>query len=163
MARIYVSVGSNVEPRQNIRRAVADLRAHYGELLLSSVYESRAVGFDGDNFLNLVVGFDTDEDAHTVVGVLRGIEARCGRERNAARFAPRSLDLDLLLYDRQVLQENGLQLPRGEITEHAFVLCPLAEIAPNLAHPVEGVRFSELWEGFDMPGQSLWPVEFNFE
>lgn len=163
MARIYVSLGSNVEPRVNIRRAVTELRAHYGELQLSRVYESEAVGFDGENFLNLVAGFDTDEDVHAVVAVLRDVEARCGRERNGARFAPRSMDLDLLLYDQQVLQENGLTLPRGEITEHAFVLRPLAELAPELVHPVTGVRFAELWRGFDRPGQSLWPIDFAFD
>ena len=163
MARVYISIGSNVDPHRNIRNGIAALKERYGKLTLSSVYESRAVGFDGENFLNLVAAFDTDEDMLTLTRALRAIEAECGRERNGRRFAPRSLDLDLLLYDQAVVRENGLELPRHEITQHAFVLCPLAEIAPDFEHPVVGERLIDLWRSFDKRSQPLWPVDFNFD
>ena len=158
MARIYISIGSNVEEEQHLRKAIVDLQAHYGELQLSSVYESESVGFHGDNFLNMVVGLDTDEDVHSVVQTLRQIEDRHGRIRSGPRFSARTLDLDLLLYDELVLKENGLELPRDEITRNAFVLWPLAELAPQLVHPVVRQTMANLWQAFDKDSQKLWPI-----
>jgi len=158
MARIYISIGSNIEAEQHLRLAIAELRDHYGDLLLSSVYESEAVGFEGDNFLNMVVGLDTDEDVHHVVQILRQIEDRHGRVRNGPRFSARTLDLDLLLYDDLVMKEEGFELPRGEITHNAFVLWPLAEIAPDLVHPSERQAIAALWQGYDKDSQKLWPI-----
>ncbi|MDE2090054.1 MAG: 2-amino-4-hydroxy-6-hydroxymethyldihydropteridine diphosphokinase, partial [Gammaproteobacteria bacterium] len=86
MVRVYLSVGSNVEPGKNIRSCLAALRRRYGELTVSSVYESKAVGFDGDNFYNLVVGFDTGDDVHAVAQALRAIEHEHGRARAERRF-----------------------------------------------------------------------------
>ena len=162
MARIYISIGSNIEAEQHLRHAVAELQAHYGELQLSSVYESESVGFHGDNFLNMVVGLDTDEDVHMVVQTLRLIEDRYGRVRTGPRFSARTLDLDLLLYDDLVLKENGLELPRGEITHNAFVLWPLAELAPELLHPVRQQTMASLWQGFNKASQKLWPIALDW-
>jgi 2-amino-4-hydroxy-6-hydroxymethyldihydropteridine diphosphokinase len=162
MARIYISIGSNIEAEQHLRQAVAELQAHYGQLHLSSVYESESVGFDGDNFLNMVVGLDTDEDVHSVVQTLRQIEDRHGRVRTGPRFSARTLDLDLLLYSDLVLKENGLELPRGEITQNAFVLWPLAELAPELLHPVRQQTMASLWQGFNKDSQKLWPIPLEW-
>ena len=162
MARIYISIGSNIEAEQHLRRAVAALRAHYGELQLSSVYESEAVGFNGDNFLNMVVGLNTAENVHRVVQTLRQIEDQHGRVRTGPRFSSRTLDLDLLLYDDLVLKENGLELPRGEITQNAFVLWPLAELAPELVHPVVQQTMASLWQGFNKDSQKLWPIPLQW-
>jgi len=162
MARIYISIGSNIEAEQHLRRAIAELQAHYGQLQLSSVFESEAVGFHGDNFLNMVVGLDTDEDVHRVVETLRQIEDRHGRVRSGPRFSARTLDLDLLLYDDLVLKENGLELPRGEITRNAFVLWPLAELAPELVHPLARQTMASLWQGFDKDSQKLWPIRLEW-
>lgn len=162
MARIYISIGSNIEAEQHLRRAIAELQAHYGQLQLSSVFESEAVGFHGDNFLNMVVGLDTDEDVHRVVETLRQIEDRHGRVRSGPRFSARTLDLDLLLYDDLVLKENGLELPRGEITRNAFVLWPLAELAPELVHPLARQTIASLWQGFDKDSQKLWPIRLEW-
>jgi 2-amino-4-hydroxy-6-hydroxymethyldihydropteridine diphosphokinase len=162
MTRIYISIGSNIEAEQHLRQAVAELQMHYGELQLSSVYESESVGFDGDNFLNMVVGLDTDEDVHMVVQTLRQIEDRHGRDRTGPRFSARTLDLDLLLYNDLVLKENGLELPRGEITHNAFVLWPLAELAPELVHPVRQQTMASLWQGFDKDSQKLWPIPLEW-
>ena len=161
MARVFVSVGSNVDRLRNVRSAVAALRRQFGELLLSRVYDTEAVGFDGPSFLNLVAGFDTAESVFDVAARLRHIEKEHGRKRNGSRFAPRTLDLDLLLYGDLVLEEGGVCVPRDEITRFAFVLCPMAEIAPQLNHPVIGRSFAELWQGFAQPGQRLSPVEIR--
>lgn len=162
MARIYISIGSNIEAEQHLRVAIAELRQHYGELQLSSVYESEAVGFDGDNFLNMVVGLDTGEDVHQVVQTLRQIEDRHGRVRKGPRFSARTLDLDLLLYDELVLKEDGIELPREEIIQNAFVLWPLAEIAPELIHPSEHQSMDTLWQAFDKESQKLWQLPIDW-
>ncbi len=162
MARIYISLGTNIDAERNLRLAVADLRQHYGALILSSVYESEAVGFEGDNFLNMVVGLDTDEDVHTVVKTLRDIEDRHGRVRSGPRFSARTIDLDLLLYDDLVLKEDGLEIPRDEITHNAFVLWPMAEVAPQQVHPENDQTMAQLWLNFDKSSQKLWIIPFNW-
>jgi len=162
MAKIYISIGSNIDAEKNIRLAVRALREHYGKLILSSVYESEAVGFDGDNFLNLVAALNTDEDVHTVAAQLRKIEDDNGRVRSGPRFSSRTVDLDLLLYDDLVLKEENLELPRDEITKNAFVLLPLDEIAPQLIHPLSGKTICDHWVNFDKKSQKLWLVDFTF-
>lgn len=161
MTKIYISIGSNIDAENNIRTAINALQDHYGRLILSSVYESEAVGFEGDNFLNLVAGLNTDEDVHTVAATLRKIEDDNGRDRSVPRFSPRTVDLDLLLFDDLILKEEGLELPRDEITKNAFVLLPLEEIAPQLIHPETGNTMCDHWMNFDKESQKLWPVEFK--
>ncbi len=159
MARIYVGVGSNMNRSSNIRSGIVALRERFGELLLSSVYDSEAVGFDGANFFNLVAGFDSEQSVQGVVESLRSIEAGHGRKRGENRFAPRPLDLDLLLYDDLILSEGQVHVPRDEIMKYAFVLRPLAEIAPQRLHPVVGRSFADLWQEFDNVEQQLSPVD----
>jgi 2-amino-4-hydroxy-6-hydroxymethyldihydropteridine diphosphokinase len=161
MATAFVSIGSNVDRERNITRALELLLESYGPLRASSVYESESVGFTGDPFFNLVVGFETDEEPCDVVRGLRDIECRCGRVRGGPRFGARTIDLDLLLLGDVVLRENGLVLPRDEITSLAFVLCPLAEIAAERRHPVLGEDLATLWANFDRHTQRLWRVEFD--
>ena len=162
MARIYISIGSNIDAEKNVRLGLHALRDHYGELILSSVYESEAVGFKGDNFLNLVAALDTNEDVYDVAFTLRKIEDENGRVRSGPRFSSRTVDLDLLLYDDLILHNDKLDIPRDEITKNAFVLLPLAEVAPDLKHPDINLSMSQLWENFNKDSQQLWPVEFLF-
>lgn len=163
MARVYVSVGSNINQDQNIRGGIRALRDHYGEVLLSRVYESTAVGFDGDNFYNLVLAFDTEEAVQAVAQRLRDIEEQFGRVRGGPRFSSRTLDLDLLLYDQQIMKAIGFDIPRDEITRNAFVLLPLSELAPARRHPQLDKSYQQLWSEFDQTSQSLWPIEFNWD
>lgn len=162
MPRVYISIGSNIDPANNIRAAVAALHQRYAPLTISSVYESEAVGFDGDNFLNLVVGFDSDETVEQVAAALHDIEDSYGRDRSGPRFSSRTVDLDLLLYDQLVVEQDKLQLPRDEISKNAFVLLPLFELAPEYHHPVLNKTIAELWQAFDKHSQSLWAIEFDW-
>lgn len=162
MAKIYISLGSNIEREHHTRAGVRAMQAHFGRLELSSVYESEAVGFVGDAFYNLVAAAETELPVHEVNAVLRAIEDVHGRDRSGPRFSSRSLDLDLLLYDDLVLDENGLVLPRPEILKNAFVLWPLAEIAPERRHPLVKQCYRELWQAFDKSREQLAPVPFDF-
>jgi 2-amino-4-hydroxy-6-hydroxymethyldihydropteridine diphosphokinase len=152
---VYLGIGSNVQPQLNVPAAVTDLRACFGALQLSPVYRSAAVGFVGDDFYNMVVGLDTALDVYAVARVSHEIEQRHGRVRGSAKFTSRTLDIDLLLYGQRVIQEPGLQLPRAEITRYAYVLRPLADLAPSLRHPVLGTTMAELWAAFDASHQQL--------
>lgn len=158
MARAFVSIGSNIDRERNIAAALASLQQQFGELQQSTTYETEAVGFEGDPFYNLVVGFDTTLPAREVARLLHDIEDRHGRQRQGGKFSARTLDLDLLLYDDLVLDDQNLKLPRPEILEYAFVLRPLAEIAGQRRHPLNGFSFAELWDAFDPTAQPMWPV-----
>jgi len=152
---VYVSAGSNIDPQHYLRAACRRLAERFGSLSMSSVYRTKAVGFDGDDFLNLVLSFSTDLDVHAVNACLEEAEALAGRARSAKPFAPRTLDLDLLLYGHQVLEESTVRVPRADILQYAFVLAPIAELAPDLRHPVDGRTMRELWSAFEGGDQGI--------
>jgi 2-amino-4-hydroxy-6-hydroxymethyldihydropteridine diphosphokinase len=162
MARVYVSIGSNIEREKNVRAALDALHNWFGELVLSPVYESEAVGFDGEPFLNLVVGVNTGLTVGELSRRFKQLEADNGRRRDVPKFSGRTLDLDILTYDDRVGQVEGVELPRGEILENAFVLKPLADIAPEDRHPVCEQTFSQLWQSYDR-AQKLWPIDFTWQ
>lgn len=149
MPRVWVSVGSNIDREACIRGGIDALRELFGELVISPVYEAEAIGFQGDAFLNLVVGFYSELPPATLHGLMRAIEARFGRERGGEKFSSRTLDLDVLTYGDLVTDEGGKQLPRDEILRYAFVLAPLADVAGDECHPQSGRRYSDLWQAFD--------------
>jgi len=162
VTQVLVAAGSNVEPRANLRRALDALARHYPRLRCSSAYRNRAVGFEGEDFINLVIGFDTDDDVHTVIDRLHEAESLCGRARNAPKWAPRSMDLDILLYGDRVCDEPGLVLPRPDLVRRAYMLGPAAEIAPDTVHPTLGVTLGELWRNFTQVEHPLVAVELGW-
>lgn len=159
MHRVYISIGSNVDRERNIVSAVRALRENFGELRLSQVYESDAVGFEGAPFLNLAAGFLSHLSATEIQRGLKLIEADHGRAAEQAGFQSRTLDLDLLLYDELILDEPGLHLPRDEITACAFVLGPLAEIAAGAMHPLCKKSIGALWAQLEFQDQTLRRVD----
>ncbi len=150
--RGYISIGSNIDKEQHIPASLLALEQSFGNLILSSIYESEAVGFSGQPFHNLVVGFDSELDVKSIAKQLRQIELDSGRTRDCQKFSARTLDLDLILYGDLIINDGRLQIPRNEIERYAFVLEPLAEIAPSLTHPVSGISYAELWQKFDKTG-----------
>jgi len=159
MATIYISIGSNIDPKLNIQYALDDLRDAFDEIDCSGFYESKSVGFDGDNFINLVASAETDLNITEANDRLHQIEDQHGRDRSGPRFSSRTIDLDLLLYDDEVFEQGKLKIPRDEILINAFVLLPLSELAPELKHPLTGKTYSELWQSFDQDSQELWLIE----
>lgn len=162
MARVFLGVGSNIQRERYIVAGLDALMRLFGEFEHSSVYDSAAIGFDGQAFLNLVVGLDTDLGIAEMSAKLRQIEVEHGRPANASRFSARQLDIDVLTYDDVVGVVAGVVLPRGEILENAFVLRPLAELAPTSCHPELGASYGELWRDFDQHAQQLSRVDFEW-
>ena len=155
MARVYLSLGSNLEPRRHLRAALAELRERFGELVVSPAYRSASVGFDGAAFVNLAVGLDTELEPEALNDWLHALEDRHGRRRDVPRYSDRTLDVDIVFYDDLVLDGPGhLQIPRNEL-QHAFVLRPIADIAPGFRHPLSGRSMAELWAAFPAGSEPL--------
>jgi 2-amino-4-hydroxy-6-hydroxymethyldihydropteridine diphosphokinase len=155
MARVYLSLGSNQEPHRYLRVALDELHARFGKLAISPAYRSASVGFDGADFINLAVGMDTDLSPLALNDWLHALEDRHGRRRDVPRYADRTLDVDIVLYGDLVTQGPGhLDIPRKEL-KHAFVLKPMADIAPELRHPVNGHTMAQLWAAFPVESEPL--------
>ena len=129
---IYISLGSNIDPIKNTEKAIDTLKRALTDYTVSTVYRSPAVGMQGDDFYNAVVGGYTCKSVDQVLQWLRDIEGRHGRVRTDNKFVDRPLDLDLLLYAAEVSHN----LPHPDIEQQAYVLQPLAEVAGTLVHPV---------------------------
>jgi len=161
MIRAFISIGSNINREDNIRSGVACLKRLGDKLQFSRVYESRAYGFEGDNFYNLVVGMETGLAPDMLTDRLREIEDMHERKRDVPKFSSRTLDLDLLLYGAMVRHDAGIHIPRRDIMKFPFVLKPLSEIAGDIRHPESGRLISEIWQSFDCTEEDIWPVEFD--
>lgn len=162
MARVYLGLGSNIERERYLVAGLDALAALYGELALSSVYDCAAIGFDGQPFLNMVVGLSTDAGVGELARDMRRIEIEHGRAPDAVRYSARQLDIDILTYGDLSGEVEGVLLPRGEILQNAFVLRPLAELAPNARHPVTGKTFAEHWQTFEQASQVVRRVDFDW-
>lgn len=155
MATIYVGLGSNIDPEHNLHLGIAELRRRYGELRVSAVYRNKAVGFEGDDFLNLVASFESNESPQAVCEAIEAIHNLSGRARDGGKWESRPLDIDLLLYNDLVIDERPVRIPRSDVLEYSFVLRPLAELAPDLVHPVTGKTLLEHWKEFDASSHPL--------
>ncbi len=162
MGKVLLSIGSNIDQQRYITAGLDALSEQFGALLISSIYESVAIGFDGDNFYNLVVGIETELSVGQLSSYLKALEDKNGRRRDCPRFSARTLDIDILTYDSTVGTIEGVLLPRQEILENAFVLLPLAELVPNEVHPVAKLNYKTLWQRYDRQ-QTLWPVSFVWQ
>lgn len=159
MSRAYLSLGSNLEPRRHLSAAVAVLRERFGDLLMSPVYRTPAVGFDGGDFLNAAAVIGTDLAPVALNQWLHDLEDAQGRDRSGPRYGDRSLDIDIVLFDEQTVRGPGnLRIPRPEL-QHAFVLKPLAEIAPDAIVPGTGKTVSQLWAAHAEHGADFDTVE----
>jgi len=161
MAQVFVSLGSNVNRQENTLLGLTALKKQFGELLLSSLVESEAVGFAGAAFYNMVIGFTTQLSVKQVATELRAIEYAHGRAADAKKFSPRTLDLDMLLFDDLII-DSPVQIPRDEITENAFVLFPLSEVAGELIHPITQQSYERLWRNYPKEKQPLRIVPINW-
>lgn len=162
MSRVYISIGTNIERYRHVTVALDALAGWFGDLTISPVYESESVGFEGSDFLNLVVGIDTGLSVGELSRRFKQLEADNGRTRSAPKFSPRTLDLDILTYDDSVGVVDSVELPRSEILKNAFVLRPLADIAGAEKHPVCRQTYQQLWQDYQRD-QKLWPVDFSWQ
>ncbi len=159
MPEVYVAAGSNIDPERRLARAAAELEASFAPVRFSPWYRNRALGFSGADFINFVAAFGTVWPVRAVLARLRAIEALCGRAREDPKWAPRAMDLDILLYGGLICQEPALTLPRPDLLVRAYMLGPLADLAPQLLHPTAGTTIGELWSRFDRASHPLERIE----
>lgn len=157
MAQVFIGIGSSINRLENIQLGLASLRKIFGNITISTIYESEAVGFTGGNFYNLVVELHSSLPPQKLISLLKEIEIQHGRPLKTIKFAPRTLDLDLLLYDQEI--DSSIDLPRAEIVKNAFVLKPLSELAPQLKHPILGGTYQNLWDNYPQHHQKLWAID----
>ena len=159
MSTAYLGLGSNVDARSNILAGIATLHEAFNNVQLSPVYQTRAVGFDGDDFFNLVAVLETSLQPLELKQFLNEMEDCHGRERNVAKFSDRTLDIDILLYDDLYLVSPLLEIPRKEIMLFTHVLKPLSDLAPDLVHPVCRKTIAEIWQSHPNKKTSFQLVE----
>ena len=161
MTHAFLGLGSNIDPDANIRLGLAEIERRIGPPEVSPVYRAPALGFDSADFLNLVVGVETALSPEALLDAIEAIHVAAGRERDSGtRWVARTLDIDLLTYGDLVAPDPPLRVPRGDILDYAFVLRPLAELAPDAIHPLTGRTFREHWAEFDASDQPLEPWPF---
>lgn len=145
MAKAYLSLGSNIDAEQHLGGAIGALRERFGGVVISPVYRTCAVGFEGSDFLNCAAIIETDLDPIALNTWLHALEDAHGRCRDAPRFSDRLLDIDIIFFDNVMLKGPGhLEIPRPEL-KHTFVLKPLTDIAPDFCDPASGRTLAELW------------------
>ncbi|WP_168204119.1 2-amino-4-hydroxy-6-hydroxymethyldihydropteridine diphosphokinase [Aliikangiella coralliicola] len=155
---VYLGIGSNIDAKQNVSRTKLSLTNRFPQAQFSRTFESEAVGFEGDNFLNLVAKIETDESLDDLLATIKNLEDELGRVRGGEKFSSRHIDIDILIYGDLVC-DNPIILPREEVNLNAYVLWPLAELAPDLVEPGGVKTYSQLWSEFDKKSQKLRPID----
>lgn len=161
MSTAYLGLGSNLDAERHLKLALRELSKRFAVTALSPIYRSRALGFDGEDFLNGVVCIETALPPRALCDELEQVHELAGRRRHAGKLVSRTLDIDLLLYDRLVTEADGIDLPRPDVLQYSFVLKPLADIAPDYVHPVSGKSIADHWRGFDAASHPLTKVDLT--
>jgi 2-amino-4-hydroxy-6-hydroxymethyldihydropteridine diphosphokinase len=146
VTRVAIALGSNIEPAPRLMHAARLLRAAFPDIRFSSCYQNPAVGFEGADFINAAATLSTDGSVEALTQVLHHIEEQCGRRRDDAKWAPRAMDLDILLFGELVCATPGMRVPRPDLLRRAYMLGPLAELEPGLVHPLAGRALAALWQ-----------------
>ncbi len=147
--QVYIGVGSNINRKNNIKKALLKLKSQFSKFSISPMYESPSEGFNGTNFYNLVVYFKTELPLSKLQAYLKKLEDDSGRDRTQKKYSDRTLDLDILLFNDDILHAQGIDIPREEIFKYAFVLKPLNDLAPKLKHPQTGQTIAQIWKIFE--------------
>ena len=151
MSKVFVSIGTNINKEYNLRSCLNVLQQIFRNVIKSSVYQSATVGFEGEDFYNMVVSFETTLTPSNINQVFFEVEKKHGRKRGENQFVSRELDLDHLLYDDLIIDEDGVYLPHRDLSKHSYILKPIVEIASDLVHPKIGKNVSELLQNLDHP------------
>ncbi|MGX5202847.1 2-amino-4-hydroxy-6-hydroxymethyldihydropteridine diphosphokinase [Aliikangiella sp. IMCC44632] len=156
--KAFLGLGSNISPQQHIAMAKQALTNQYSQVRFSRSFKSKAVGFEGDDFINLVAEIETKSTLVELIEEIKLLEDQLGRVREGDKFSSRHIDIDILLYADHVCQQP-IVLPRPEIRESAYVLWPLAELAPDLVEPGGSKSYAQLWQAFDAASQPIEPLD----
>ena len=161
ISRVYFSIGSNIDPDKHIQLAVQKIQSDFSEICISNVYQNPAIGFEGDDFLNLVISIETESSVSEMLDYANQLELAAGRVRiSRGRYDSRTLDVDLILFADLVGVHNGRSWPNEDI-DQAHVLKPLVDIAGDQCHPINGRTYSALWDEFDKGAVQLTKIEFS--
>lgn len=160
--RVFIGIGSNIDKQIHIPQVIEELAAEFGNILVSPIYQTSAEGFAGDDFYNLVVGVDTDISPYQMRQYLRELEASHDRVRNSKnQFISRTLDLDQLMYGTMQINQDGVHVPSSDITNYAFVLKPLVDIAGDVIHPTLRRSLNNIWQRFDKSDLQMQQVQLT--
>ena len=161
MTEVFFGIGSNIRPEENIILAVREIKNIFEDVLVSPVYKNKSVGFEGSDFLNLVVRCSTKMSVYEVNEFIEQVHNLSGRERKSNKYLSRTLDIDLLIFGDHIIQDSRVHIPRDDILKYSFVLKPLVDIAPDSIHPITKSSFSEHWDKMDKSENPLIPVEIK--
>ena len=161
MSLAFVALGSNIEPQARMTQAARALKDRFPDCRFSRCYSNAAFGFDGPDFVNAVAGLTTQLPIAALLSQLQEVEALCGRSRDDPKWAPRAMDLDLLLFGDTVGSGPGYTLPRPDLKRRVYMLGPLAELAPDVVYPPAGATIAQLWCPFDGDRQALRPMALD--
>jgi len=159
--KIFVGIGSNIDREKNIKSCITILKDIYGDVLISPVYETEAMGFNGPNFYNLVACFETEESVYDLKSALNEIENSHGRHANETKFSSRTLDIDILYFDNLILSDDKIQIPRKEICEYDFVLKPLVDLVPDFIHPIQNISHLEIMNNIKVKKQIISTINMD--
>ncbi len=157
---VFISIGSNIDPKYHVPRSISELDAAYGPLVCSMLYRTSAFGFEGSDFINGVVWFRSNISPLRLRDRLKALEVLAGR-RHAGKPEDLELDLDLLLYGSKIIESGDLILPRPHMLDYAYILGSLSEIAPEFIHPITGHSFAWHWNHFSGEKVLLEPITIN--